>query len=104
MDDSTVTGRGAQLACDGCGGMQDIEQLHFITDYGHECRYCTPCRAEYVDFVRATTAQEKVLQRQLDEWIIWARGRMTLTVTPWDLAKSRPEIQQQARDAGLTLA
>ena len=91
------------IKCDGCGLDVDIAQIHLYTDYDHLCRYCADCLTEYKSFVSAAKSQEMVLQRQMDEWTLWARARMTLKLTPLDIAQARlPQIRQRAE--GLILA
>lgn len=91
------------LKCDGCGGLNDMERLQCVTDYGHEVRYCSPCRKEYEHFVSSSQAQEVILQRQLDEWINQARQLLPLALTPFDLACSRPRLTQDGVKAGQIL-
>ena len=77
------------MTCDGCQIDLDLEQAHLVTDYGHECRFCSPCRQAYVDFVAACSAKEAAMQFELNQWILTTRTMLRLVLTPLDLAGSR---------------
>ena len=90
------------MICDGCQTPLDPEQAHLVSDYGHECRFCSPCRADYVGFVAACSAREASMQYELNDWIKTTRGMLPLILTPFDLAKSRFQTSNRALE-GITL-
>lgn len=93
------------LACDGCGIAVDLAQIHFYTDYDQMCRYCATCLTEYKAFVVSLQAREAILQREMDSYVVWARERLQLALTPFDIAKARP-VRRHAvpQEEGLVLA
>ena len=90
------------MICDGCQSPLDPEQAHLVSDYGHECRFCSPCREHYVSFVTACSAKEASMQFELNEWIKTTRGMCPLLLTPSDLAASRFTPSNRSLE-GLTL-
>ena len=90
------------MICDGCQHPLDPEQAHLVSDYGHECRFCSPCRQEYVEFVAACSAKEASMQYELNEWIKTTRSMLPLILTPFDLTKSRFQTSNRALE-GITL-
>ena len=93
------------LACDGCGIAVDLAQIHLYTDYNQVCRYCATCLTEYKSFVTVLQAREATLQREMDAYVVWARERLQLALTPFDIAKARPARRQfTQQEEGLILA
>lgn len=82
--------------CDGCRQTWPHGDLAFVTDYGHECRYCRDCAAIYAQWVVTTRVEEGRRQREFDAWQTHQRAQVPLRRMPMDFPPAPPRVPTTA--------